>query len=63
MSSNKFKYFEVNQTSVVQANNKQDAWSVARGRRGVSGSVLGQAVEVERLSSTEANEFIETLSE
>jgi hypothetical protein len=62
MSDNKFKYFTVTTTTLVKANNKTDAEKLAIGRRGVTGEVLFSAVDVDRISSSEAYEQLEELS-
>jgi hypothetical protein len=59
MSDNKFKYFTVTTTSLVKATSKTDAEKLAMGRRGVSGEVMFQDVEIERISAVEAREQIE----
>lgn len=55
MSSNKLKYFSVTQTAIVAANNKKDAMAIARGRRGVTGRLLGETGETTRISAAEAH--------
>lgn len=55
MSSNKLKYFTVNSTSIVAANNKADAQAIARGRRGVTGRIIDNDVTVDRISAAEAH--------
>lgn len=52
--SNKFRYYTVNTSTVVRANNKTQAEAIARGRRGVPGTVLDASVEVERVTAGEA---------
>lgn len=59
MSDNKFKYFTVTTTTLVKANSKADAQKLAMGRRGVTGEVMFQDVEIERISAVEAREQIE----
>lgn len=59
MSDNKFKYFTVTTTTLVKANSKADAQKLSLGRRGVSGEVMFQDVEIERISAVEAREQIE----
>lgn len=54
MSNNKLKYYLVEQTSVVAANNKADAVAIARGRRGVTGRLLSEHGETTRISASEA---------
>ena len=39
MLYNKFKYFTVTATSLVKANNKNDAQKLAMGRRGLNGEI------------------------
>lgn len=56
MSSNKLKYFHVTQDAIVAANNQRDAIAIARGRRGVSGRLLGDASNVTRISAEQAKE-------
>jgi hypothetical protein len=58
MSDNKFKYFTVTTTTLVKANNKADAQKLAMGRRGVTGEVMFNDVEIERISAVEAREQI-----
>lgn len=58
MSDNKFKYFTVTTTTLVKANNKADAHKLAMGRRGVTGEVMFNDVEIERISAVEAREQI-----
>ena len=48
------RYYEVSTSTIVKALNKTDAEAIARGRRGVSGSVLGTETWVERVTATEA---------
>lgn len=61
MSSNKFKYYNVETTEshVVKANSVGDAKKLARGRRGVSGKVLvgTEDVNVKRISATVAHDL------
>lgn len=52
--SNKFRYYTVNTSTVVRANNKTQAEAIARGRRGVPGNVLDTTVEVDRITAGEA---------
>lgn len=52
--SNKFRYYTVETSTVVKALNKTDARAVARGRRGVPGSVLDETVGIERVTAGEA---------
>lgn len=59
MSENKFKYFTVTTTTLVKANSKTDAQKLAMGRRGITGEVMFQDVEIERISAVEAREQIE----
>jgi hypothetical protein len=59
MSDNKFKYFTVTTTTLVKANNKTDAQKLSLGRRGITGEVMFQDVEIERISAIEAREQIE----
>lgn len=54
MSANKFRYYTVETTSVVKANSKTDAEAIARGRRGISGSVLSTETTVDRIAAAEA---------
>lgn len=56
MSRNKLKYFHVTQDAIVAANNQRDAIAIARGRRGVSGRLLGDASNVTRISAAHAKE-------
>jgi len=60
MSTNKFKYYNVESTEshVVRANSVGDAKKLARGTRGVSGKVLAgtEDVNVERISATVAHD-------
>lgn len=56
MSSNKLKYFHVTQDAIVAANNQRDAIAIARGRRGVSGRLLGDASNATRISAARAKE-------
>jgi hypothetical protein len=58
LSANKFKYFEVTTTSVVQANNKSDAVAVTRGKRGVKGRVLLRESTTERITAAEAHSAV-----
>ena len=59
MSDNKFKYFTVTTTTLVKANNKTDAQKLSLGRRGITGEVMFQDVENERISAIEARQQIE----
>ena len=59
MSDNKFKYFTVTTTTLVKANNKTDAQKLSLGRRGITGEVMFQDVEIERISAIEARQQIE----
>lgn len=58
MSDNKFRYYEVSTTSIVQANNMTDAEAIARGRKNIPGHVLGVGTETLRLSASEARERV-----
>lgn len=58
MSENKFKYFVVTTTTLVKANTKADAEKLAMGRRGVTGEVMFNDVEIERISAVEARQQI-----
>jgi hypothetical protein len=51
MSANKFKYYVVETTTTVKANNMTDARALANGRRGVSGTVVEQYNNVKRVSA------------
>jgi hypothetical protein len=62
MSNNKLKYFEVQEITVVAANNKRDAVALAHGRRGVSGRVLSQTGETTRISAAEAKSEQQSLT-
>lgn len=53
MSADKQKYFEVTTVSLVRANNKTDAEAIARGRRGLTGSVVEQDTWVERILASQ----------
>lgn len=53
MSTNKFKYFTVTQTSTVMARNKAEALEVVGGRRGVPGKLIGQTSTVDRVLASE----------
>lgn len=53
-ASNKFRYYTVETSTVVKALNKTDARAVARGRRGIPGTVLDTTVGVERVTASEA---------
>lgn len=53
-SSNKFRYYEVTQTTVVKANNAGDAAALASGKRGVPGQILGSHGYTERVSAADA---------
>lgn len=54
MSDNKLKYFEVQQTSIVKALNMDDAVKLSHGRRGISGTVLGEESSTTRIPATKA---------
>jgi hypothetical protein len=62
MSDNKFKYFAVTTTTLVKANNKTDAQKLSMGRRGITGEVLFNTTDIERISSIEARDQIEELT-
>lgn len=58
MSRNKLKYFHVTQDAIVAANNQRDAIAIARGRRGVTGRLLGEDSNVTRISAAVAKESV-----
>lgn len=58
MSNSKFNYYTVTTTTVVRANNKTDALSLARNRRGVPGQSLSQETEIERIPAAEAHSVV-----
>jgi len=59
VSDNKFKYFEVNTTTVVKALNKTDAVKAAASTKRVPGTeVLDTWADVDRISAVQARELI-----
>lgn len=61
MSSNKFNYYTVTTTAVIKATNKTDALALSMNRRGVSGQVLSQDTEVDRIPATEAHALVQVV--
>lgn len=57
---NKFKYYTVTTTEVVQARNQSDAVKVANGIRSIPGKVLGSSQEAQRVLASEAREMVST---
>jgi hypothetical protein len=61
MSENKLKYFTVNTTTLVKANNKSEAEKIAASNRrklqGVDGEALVKQIEVDRISAAEAKQM------
>lgn len=57
MSSNKYRYYEVTTTSVVQALNQTDAIKLSQNKRGVVGRVLSEETSIDRVGAAYANEF------
>lgn len=61
MSDNKFRYYQIDSTTIVKANNKSEAEAVSRGRRGVPGTTLATEVVVEQLTANEARELADEM--
>ena len=61
MSSNKFNYYTVTSTSVIKATNKSDALALAMNRRGVSGQVLANDTEIDRIPAAEAHTLVQVV--
>ncbi len=59
MSENKFNYFEVVNTYIVKAKNKDEAEKVVLGRKGVKGQILSTQSDIERISAVEVREMLE----
>ena len=58
MSDNKQNYYTVVSTTIVKAKNMTDAQSVASGRRGVTGKVVGKTTNVSRVTASVAQEIL-----
>lgn len=62
MSDNKFKFWTVQTTRVVRANNKADAIAAVSRKNANGAKVLGTMTpSVDRISAAEANQVLETV--
>lgn len=58
MSENKKKYWLVETTQVVSANNKTDAIAAAQRKRGVDAKVLSTTHNADRIAAITAQEYV-----
>lgn len=61
MSANKFKYWEINTTTVVKALNKTDAMAAARNKRTPGTQVLTTFVSADRIAAADAHALVSEL--
>jgi hypothetical protein len=58
MSANKFKYWEINTTTVVKALNKTDAMAAASRKRTPNSQILTTVVSAERIPAVDAHALV-----